>query len=130
MARITRRDSMMFLASSALASAGHQTGDLSASVAAPPQQWKYISPREAIRMRYFPDVVLQTQENRKVRLYEDLIKDRVMLINFMYASCDRICPRVVHNLAKVQKLLGDRVGRDVFFYSFTLDPKHDTPKVL
>ena len=81
-------------------------------------------------MRYFPDVVLQTQENRKVRLYEDLVKDRVMLINFMYASCDRICPRVVHNLAKVQKLLGDRVGRDVFFYSFTLDPKHDTPKVL
>jgi protein SCO1/2 len=33
-------------------------------------------------------------------------------------------------MAQVQKLLGDRMGRDVFFYSITIDPEHDTPEVL
>ena len=54
----------------------------------------------------------------------------LMLINFMYTSCDRVCPRVTQNLAKVQRLLGSRMGHDIFFYSFTLDPTHDTPEVL
>src|SRR5258708_2544141 len=83
-----------------------------------------------VRQRYFPDVALRTQDNKKVHLYSDLIKDKVMLINFMYTSCDRICPLVTENLVKVQRLPGERVGRDVFIYSFTLDPKHDTPAVL
>ena len=34
------------------------------------------------------------------------------------------------NLVRVQQLLGDRVGRDIFMYSLTLTPEHDTPKVL
>jgi protein SCO1/2 len=94
------------------------------------QRWKTIPPREAIRNRYFPEVLLWTQDNRRVRLYQDLIKDKIVLLNFMFASCDRLCPRVVHNLAAVQKLLGNRVGREVFLYSFTLDPARDTPEVL
>ena len=31
---------------------------------------------------------------------------------------------------QVQKALGDRLGREVFMYSMTLDPEHDTPEVL
>ncbi len=34
------------------------------------------------------------------------------------------------NLVQVQKALGDQLGRDVFIYSITLDPEHDTPEVL
>jgi mono/diheme cytochrome c family protein len=34
------------------------------------------------------------------------------------------------NLARVQRLLGDRVGKDIFFYSISMDPKRDTPEVL
>ncbi len=126
MAKITRRNSLAWFGLAAWG-AGN---DLPPSAPAPQQHWKQISPRDQIRQRYFPDVVLTTQENKKVRLYEDLIKDKVMLINFMYTSCDRICPLVTHNLVKVQKLLSSRAGRDVFFYSFSLDPKHDTPEVL
>ncbi|MDV6343326.1 SCO family protein [Nitrosomonas sp. Is37] len=33
-------------------------------------------------------------------------------------------------LRHLQKLLGDRVGRDVFIYSITINPAHDTPTVL
>jgi protein SCO1/2 len=31
---------------------------------------------------------------------------------------------------QVQRALGDRLGKEVFMYSITLDPKHDTPEVL
>jgi protein SCO1/2 len=86
--------------------------------------------RENIHRRYFPDIVLRTQDNKKVRFYEDLIKDKIVTINFFYAKCDGVCPGITANLVKVQKLLGDRVGRELFMYSITLKPEEDTPKVL
>ncbi len=131
MSNISRRKSLAFLAGAP--AAGWLVGkglQGSASTLAPQEHWKQIDPREMIRQRYFPNVVLTTHENKKVRLYDDLVKDKVMLINFMYTSCERLCPRVTQNLVHVQKLLGDRMGRDFFFYSFSLDPKNDTAKVL
>jgi protein SCO1 len=89
-----------------------------------------LSPREKIRQRYFPDVVLRTHLGKEVRFYEDLLMGKVVTINFVYASCEGVCPAIMTNLVKVQKLLGDRVGRDVFMYSFTLQPEKDTPQVL
>ena len=86
--------------------------------------------REKIRARYFPNVTVVTHEGRKARFYDDLIKDKIVTINFMYADCEGICPGITANLVKVQKALGDRVGRDIFMYSLTLKPEHDTPAVL
>jgi protein SCO1/2 len=86
--------------------------------------------REKIRRRYFPDVALVTQDNQKVRLYRDLIKNKIVIINFFYAHCERICPMVTANLVRVQQLLGRRVGRDIFINSFTLKPADDTPGAL
>jgi protein SCO1/2 len=77
-----------------------------------------------------PNVLLRTQDNRPVRFYDDLVKGRVVVISFMFTSCRNICPLTSANLLKVQKELGDHVGRDVFLYSLTLDPAHDTPAVL
>ena len=89
-----------------------------------------ISSREAIRQRYFPNLVLTTHEGKKVRFYDDLLKDKIVLINMMYAKCEGICVPVTMNLKKVQQLLGDRVGRDIFMYSITLKPEEDTPMML
>ena len=86
--------------------------------------------RENIRRRYFPDVTLFTQDGGKVHFYQDLVKDKIVVLNFFYAHCEGICPLVTHNLARVQKLLGDRMGRDVFFNSITLKPAEDTASVL
>jgi protein SCO1/2 len=86
--------------------------------------------RERIHRRYFPDVVLRTEDNQKVRFYEDLIKNKIVTINFFYAKCDGVCPGITANLVKVQKLLGERVGRDLFMYSISLKPDEDTPAVL
>jgi hypothetical protein len=37
---------------------------------------------------YLPNIVLRTQDNQPVRFYDDLIKGKVVMINFMYASCN------------------------------------------
>jgi protein SCO1/2 len=97
---------------------------------APQRRWARIPPRELIRRRFFPDVVLRTHDGRKVRFYSDLIKDRIVTINFMYAGCTGVCVPTTANLLQVQTLLGRRVGRDVFMYSLTLKPEVDTPQVL
>jgi protein SCO1/2 len=86
--------------------------------------------REKLAERVFPNVTLTTQDGRKVKFYDDLIKDKIVLINFMYVRCQGICPGATANLVKVQNLLGDRVGRDIFMYSITLKPEEDTPAVL
>ncbi len=78
----------------------------------------------------FPDVTLTTHEGTEVRFYQDLVQGKVVLINFMYATCTNSCPTFTANLARVQQLFGDRIGRDVFMYSISLDPEHDSPQVL
>jgi len=89
------------------------------------------SPRETIQARYLPNVVLRTQDDKEVRFYDDLIKDKIVTINFIYSTCaDGTCPLITANLVQVQRLLGKRVGRDIFMYSITLNPRHDTPRVL
>ena len=84
------------------------------------------------RRRRFLNVALTTHEGKTVRFYDDLIKDKTVLLNFFYTNCvsEAICPLSTANLVRVQTLLASRTGRDVFMYSITLDPEHDTPKVL
>ena len=79
---------------------------------------------------YFPNVPLTTQEGKIVHFFDDLIKDKVVVINFIYTHCADSCPLETAQLLRVQKILGDRLGKDVFFYSITIDPEHDTPEVL
>jgi protein SCO1/2 len=79
---------------------------------------------------YFPNVPLVTHEGKKVRFFDDLIKDKVVMINFIFTSCPDVCPLETARLREVQKILGDRVGQDVFMYSISIDPEVDTPEVL
>ena len=80
---------------------------------------------------YFPNVVLETQDGERVRLYDDLLKGKTVLVHFIDADCrDALCPAVTENLVQLQRLLGERCGRDVFMYSFTLAPREDTPARL
>jgi len=88
------------------------------------------STREKLQKRYFPNFELTTHEGKKVHFYDDLIKDKIVVINFMYVKCQGVCMPVTMNLKKVQNLLGDRVGRDIFMYSITLKPEEDTPQSL
>ncbi len=80
--------------------------------------------------RDFPNVPLLTHEGKVVHFYDDLIKDKTVMINFMYVRCGDICPGMTANLKQVQKELGDRVGKDIFMYSISIEPEHDTPAML
>ena len=89
---------------------------------------------EAQQMRwhgdYFPNVALQDQDGRTVRFYDDLIRNKVVAINFVYTTCTDICPLDTAQLRRVQEILGDRVGRDIFMYSISINPERDTPQAL
>jgi protein SCO1/2 len=92
--------------------------------------FKDISPRELTQRRHLPNVELITQDGKKVRFYDDLVKDKRVVIQFMFARCKDVCPMITHHLVEVQRKLNDRVGRDIFFYSITLSPEEDSPRDL
>src|SRR5512134_3136303 len=79
---------------------------------------------------YFPNIPLVSHEEKTLRFFDDLIKDKVVSINFIFTRCPDACPLETARLREVQKILGDRVGQDVFMYSISIDPEYDTPEVL
>lgn len=76
---------------------------------------------------YFPNVTLTTQDGAKVRFYDDLLKGKSVAINLFYTSCQDVCPLETAKLVQLQRLFGERMGKDIFFYSIAIDP-WDTPK--
>jgi protein SCO1/2 len=79
---------------------------------------------------YFPNVVLTTQDGKQVKFYDDLLRNKMFAINLIYTHCTDVCPLETAKLGQVYKLLQDRMGKDLYFYSITIDPKRDTPTVL
>ena len=79
---------------------------------------------------YFPNATVISHDGRAFRFYDDLIKNKIVVVNFIYSSCSNICPLVTARLSQVKDVLGDHVGRDVFFYSITIDPVLDGPDLL
>lgn len=79
---------------------------------------------------YFTNVEVTTHEGKTVRFYDDLIKGKRVVINFVYLSCTDICPLSTSRMAQIRQRLGEEVGRDVFIYTITMDPEHDTPEVM
>ena len=77
-----------------------------------------------------PDVELLDQNGRKIHFYTDLVKGQTVVINFIFTTCTTICPPLGATFARVQKELGDKVGRDVRFISISVDPATDTPERL
>ena len=58
----------------------------------------YSTSRRKTQERHFPNVELTTHEGKKVHFYDDLIKDKIVVINFMYAKCEGICMPITMNL--------------------------------
>ncbi len=76
------------------------------------------------------NVPLITQDGKQVHFYDDVIKGKTVAVNFIYTRCMFTCPLETARMVQVQKILGDRVGKDIFFYSVSIDPDYDTPAVL
>jgi len=77
---------------------------------------------------YIPNLPVVTQDGETLRFYDDLIKDKVVVVSFIYTSCADLCPLTTAKLADLRDRLGDAFGRDIFFVSLTVDPERDTPE--
>lgn len=75
-----------------------------------------------------PNLMVHASDGRNARFYEDLIQGRIVMINLMSISRERTYP-ITDNLAEASRLLGPRLGHDVFMYSLSVDP-NDTPGAL
>ena len=80
--------------------------------------------------KYFSDVELLNQDGPKLRFYSDVLKNKVVIINTFFTTCTSVCPPLNRNFEKLQEALGDRLGKDAFLVSITVDPETDTPTRL
>jgi protein SCO1 len=77
-----------------------------------------------------PDVQLLNQDGQSVRFYSDLVKGKVVAINFMFTRCINVCPIQAEGISKVLNRMADRLGKDFRFISISVDPEADTPARL
>jgi protein SCO1/2 len=78
----------------------------------------------------FSNIELTTQHGQRVRFYDDLVRDKAVMINFMYTTCPLICPGVAAQLSRFHDLLAERAGRDLTILSISIDPEVDKPEKL
>ena len=82
------------------------------------------------RKMVIPEVDVLDQNGSALHFYSDLIKGKTVVINFIFTNCTTICPPLAATFARVQKEMGDKVGKDVHFISISIDPLTDTPERL
>lgn len=130
MSDISRRKFLGAVAATPLAAAfiGAPAGKQSVTPRFAPVTQQYA--RKRLQEQHLPNLLLTNQDGKQVHFYDDLVKGKVVTLNFFYAQCDEVCPMVSANLARVQKMLGAQVGRDIHMYSFTLKPEEDTVEVI
>ena len=77
-----------------------------------------------------PVVTFVTIEGERLGL--DALRGKVVLVSFIYTTCNGVCPLTTQALVGAQKKLQEAKlwGKSVEFVSITLDPKRDTPRVL
>lgn len=105
------------------------TAALSFHFSAPSQELKPRGerPKQSDKLS---NILLHTQHGKPVRFYDDLVRDRTVLINLMFTGCGDVCPASSAALASLHDLLGERVGRDIVMLSISIDPFGDTPERL
>jgi protein SCO1 len=109
------------------ADSGNRAQDVErASVVAAMDDSNSTSPAE----RYFGDVLLTNQDGKQLRLYTDILKGNVVIINSFYSTCNGVCRVTIPVFKQLQESLGERVGKDIRLVSITVDPENDSPEVL
>lgn len=76
-----------------------------------------------------PEFALQDADGRPWNL--DTLKGKVVVLQFVYASCKDVCPLLSDLMSHLQEMTNHTAMRDrVQFVSITTDPARDTPDVL
>ena len=85
---------------------------------------------EARAREYFTNVELINQDGETVRFFDDVLKDKVVVINFIFTNCEGACPLITHKLTLVRDGLEGSIGNPIQFVSLSLDPARDTPAAM
>ena len=105
--------------------AGGQEARQTASHAGPPTKGQGPDQKRSI-----PDAEVVNQDGKRIRFYSDLVKDKVVIVSFVFTTCALICPMQGESLSKLQAELGERLGSEVHLISVSTDPEGDTPERL
>ena len=87
------------------------------------------APLEESNRSYFTDLPVITHEGKELRFYTDLLKDKVLLVMFFYTTCPTLGPEMIQ-LFKLQKTLGEQLGKDFYILSISVDPENDDLKAI
>ena len=77
-----------------------------------------------------PDEAVVDQDGNPVKFYADLVKGKLVVVNFFYTTCESVCSMQGKSLARLQAALGDQLGREVQLISVSFDPERDSPERL
>lgn len=79
---------------------------------------------------YFSNLEVFDQNGQQLNFYNDVLKDKVVAINFIFTNCQGACPLMTRNMSLVRDLLGGEVGESIHFVSISIDPVRDTPTAM
>ncbi len=82
-----------------------------------------------------PNVLLINEQGEEIAVYDDLIKNKIVVINTIFTTCTTICPIMGVQFARLQKELQHQFGsrkiaQDILLISVSIDPINDTPQRL
>ncbi|MBS0370554.1 MAG: SCO family protein [Proteobacteria bacterium] len=111
----------LFVPASGLAHGDYQHGPLAAID---------NSPSVASKGLHLPDVRVLDQNGRELRFDSDLVRDKIVVVSFIYTTCTAICSPMTAGLKRARDLLDPALAGRVRFISVSVDPQHDTPGAL
>ncbi len=79
---------------------------------------------------YFTDLELVTQEGETVKFFSDVLKDKIVVINFIFTNCEGACPLATQKLTAVRDMMEGEFNGPLRFVSISLDPERDSPAAL
>ncbi|HEY9198573.1 MAG TPA: SCO family protein [Gammaproteobacteria bacterium] len=85
--------------------------------------------KKSLRRYHIPDIVLTDMNNADAQAAQVLNSDGPIMLNFIFTTCNTICPVLSTTFAQVRTLLGPEADR-IRFVSITIDPEQDTPAIL
>ena len=85
---------------------------------------------EAAAREYFTDTLLIDHNGEEVRFFTDVLKEEVVVINFIFTNCGGACPMMTEKLRMAREALGEEIGNSIKFISISIDPARDTPAAM
>lgn len=85
---------------------------------------------EAKARDYFSNVELIDQDGEPRSFYDDVLKDNVVVISFIFTNCQSACPLMTRNLTMIRDMLREDERKAIQFVSISIDPLRDTPSAM